>query len=62
MRSSFNAKQFVRTKREDANVHMCHLVNYVGISEPKHQGGTRRWEDASRSKMSLCLHDNPFQH
>lgn len=47
MRSSFNAKQFVRAKGEDANVHMCHLVMYVGISEPKHQRGPRRWEDAS---------------
>lgn len=46
MRSNFNAKQFVRAK-EDVNVLMCHLVMYVGISEPKHQGGPKRWEDTS---------------
>lgn len=60
MRSNFNAKQFVRAKGEDANVHMCHLS--VGIEEPKHKGGHKRWEDASCLKMSLCLCDNPLQH
>lgn len=47
MRSNFHAKQFVRAKGEDANVRMCHLVMCVSISEPKHQGGPKRWEDAS---------------
>lgn len=47
MRSNLNAKQFVRAKGKDANVHTCHPVMYVGISEPQHQGGPKRWEDTS---------------